>query len=171
MLHFLLTRKKIIIINNRTSRKEHECIYKIAFIFGVQLVSIIHRYKGQLCVDRRICCCSQFMIFLFELLGPAKQPMACPSSSNRKIMNWEQQQILLSTHNCPLYLWINPFLKRHLKHMPRQKLIVWYIHTLVLIIILQNILDIDCIVLLVCIHSIINALSTYWKSSDFNNKN
>jgi len=41
----------------------------------------------QLVVDRRICCCSQFMIFLFELLGPAKQPMACPSSSNRKIMN------------------------------------------------------------------------------------
>ena len=66
------------------------------------------RYTGnmrQLVVDRRICCCSQFMIFLFELLGPAKQPMACPSSSNRKIMNWEQQQILLSTHNCPLYLW------------------------------------------------------------------
>ena len=61
----------------------------------------------QLVVDRRICCCSQFMIFLFELLGPAKQPMACPSSSNRKIMNWEQQQILLSTHNCPLYLWVN----------------------------------------------------------------
>ena len=54
----------------------------------------------QLVVDRRICCCSQFMIFLFELLGPAKQPMACPSSSNRKIMNWEQQQILLSTTNC-----------------------------------------------------------------------
>ena len=45
MLHFLLTRKKIIIINNRTSRKEHECIYKIAFIFGVQLVSIIMPLK------------------------------------------------------------------------------------------------------------------------------
>ena len=64
------------------------------------LVGSTHRYKGQLCVDRRICCCSQFMIFLFELLGPAKQPMACPSSSNRKIMNWEQQQILLTTTNC-----------------------------------------------------------------------
>ena len=45
VLHFLLTRKKIIIINNRTSRKEHECIYKIAFIFGVQLVSIIMSLK------------------------------------------------------------------------------------------------------------------------------
>ena len=45
VLHFLLTRKKIIIINNRTSRKEHECIYKIAFIFGVQLVSIIMPLK------------------------------------------------------------------------------------------------------------------------------
>ena len=44
------------------------------------------------------------MIFLFELLGLAKQPMACPSSSNRKIMNWEQQQILLSTTNCLSYL-------------------------------------------------------------------
>ena len=52
-----------------------------------QSLGEFHRYKGQLCVDRRICCCSQFMIFLFELLGPAKQPMACPSSSNRKIMN------------------------------------------------------------------------------------
>ena len=41
----------------------------------------------QLVVVRRICCCSQFMIFLLELLGPAKQPMAGPSSSNRKIMD------------------------------------------------------------------------------------
>ena len=40
------------------------------------------------------------MIFLLELLGPAKQPMAGPSSSNRKIMDWEQQQILLTTTNC-----------------------------------------------------------------------
>ena len=64
----------------------------------------------QLVIDRRICCCSQFMIFLFELLGPAKQPMACPSSSNRKIMNWEQQQILLSTTNC---LILPVFLIRH----------------------------------------------------------
>ena len=39
----------------------------------------------QLVVDGRICCCSQFMIFLLEVLGPAKQPMAGPSSSNRKI--------------------------------------------------------------------------------------
>ena len=58
----------------------------------------------QLVVDRRICCCSQFMIFLLELLGQAIGCLAGPSSSNRKIMNWEQQQILLSTHNCPLYL-------------------------------------------------------------------
>ena len=54
----------------------------------------------QLVVVRRICCCSQFMIFLLELLGLAKQPMACPSSSHRKIMDWEQQQILLTTTNC-----------------------------------------------------------------------
>ena len=54
----------------------------------------------QLVVVRRICCCSQFMIFLLEPLGPAKQPMAGPSSSNRKIMDWEQQQILLTTTNC-----------------------------------------------------------------------
>ena len=47
----------------------------------------IHRYKGQLCVDRRICCCSQFMIFLLELLGQAIGCLAGPSSSNRKIMN------------------------------------------------------------------------------------
>ena len=41
----------------------------------------------QLVVVRRICCCSQSMIFLLELLGPAKQPMAGPSSTNRKIVD------------------------------------------------------------------------------------
>ena len=41
----------------------------------------------QLVVDRRICCCSQFMIFLLELLGQAIGCLAGPSSSNRKIMN------------------------------------------------------------------------------------
>ena len=54
----------------------------------------------QLVVVRRICCCSQSMIFLLELLGQAIGCLAGPSSSNRKIMNWEQQQILLSTTNC-----------------------------------------------------------------------
>ena len=53
----------------------------------------------QLVVDGRICCCSQFMIFLLELLGPAIGCLAGPSTSNRKIMNWEQQQILPSTTN------------------------------------------------------------------------
>ena len=41
----------------------------------------------QLVVDRRICCCSQFMIFLLELLGQAIGCLAGPSSSNRKIMD------------------------------------------------------------------------------------
>ena len=56
----------------------------------------------QLVVVRRICCCSQFMIFLLELLGQAIGCLAGPSSSNRKIMNWEQQQILLPITNCLL---------------------------------------------------------------------
>ena len=56
----------------------------------------------QLVIDRRICCCSQFMIFLLELLGQAIGCLAGPSSSNRKIMNWQQQQILLSTTDCPI---------------------------------------------------------------------
>ena len=54
----------------------------------------------QLVVVRRICCCSQSMSFLLELLGPAIGCLAGPSSSNRKIMDWEQQQILLTTTNC-----------------------------------------------------------------------
>ena len=58
--------------------------------------------RRQLVVVRRICCCSQFMIFLFELLGPAKQPMACPSSSKRRIMNWETFQISGGKNNCLL---------------------------------------------------------------------
>ena len=41
----------------------------------------------QLVVDRKICCCSQFMIFLLELLGQAIGCLAGPSSSNRKIMD------------------------------------------------------------------------------------
>ena len=54
---------------------------------SIRLLIPVHRYKGQLCVDRRICCCSQFMIFLLELLGQAIGCLAGPSSSNRKIMN------------------------------------------------------------------------------------
>ena len=40
------------------------------------------------------------MIFPLELLGQAIGCLAGPSSSNRKIMDWEQQQILLTTTNC-----------------------------------------------------------------------
>ena len=42
------------------------------------------------------------MIFLSELLGPAKQPMACSSSSKRRIMNWETFQISGGKNNCLL---------------------------------------------------------------------
>ena len=41
----------------------------------------------QLVVVRRICCCSQSMILLLELLGPAIGCLAGPSSSNSKIMD------------------------------------------------------------------------------------
>ena len=52
-----------------------------------KLLSISTAKMRQLVVDRRICCCSQFMIFLLELLVQAIGCLAGPSSSNRKIMN------------------------------------------------------------------------------------
>ena len=70
----------------------------------------------QLVVDRRICCCSQFMIFLLELLGQAIGCLAGPSSSNRKIMNWEQQQILLSTTNCLILAVLEEYLSSKKLH-------------------------------------------------------
>ena len=77
----------------------HKCVESMG-PWGMPTIGWITAKMRQLVVVRRICCCSQSMIFLLELLGPAKQPMACPSSSNRKIINWEQQQIILSITNC-----------------------------------------------------------------------
>ena len=37
---------------------------------------------------------SQFTIFLLELLGSAEKPMAAPSDSKRKIMSWDEFQII-----------------------------------------------------------------------------
>ena len=48
------------------------------------------------------------MIILLELLGQAIGCLAGPSSSNRKIMDWEQQQILLTTTNCLILAVIQP---------------------------------------------------------------
>ena len=53
VLHFLLTRKKIIIINNRTSRKEHECIYKIAFYFWGSVGQYYHAIKNDQIPDNQ----------------------------------------------------------------------------------------------------------------------
>ena len=64
--------------------KNGECAL-LSFIRYVMTI-----YTGNvrlLVVDRRICCCSQFMIFLLELLGQTIGCLAGPSSSNRKIMN------------------------------------------------------------------------------------
>ena len=74
-------------------------IEKVQILLNIRYQSSTAKIR-QLVVDGRICCCSQFMIFLLELLGPAIGCLAGPSTSNRKIMNWEQQQILPSTTNC-----------------------------------------------------------------------